>query len=64
VQRALVATVERTTGQPAPPFGFDRDRWMAWYRNDYPQLAQAFAREHAEKAIAEGVKTTPPRADG
>ncbi|MEY3142192.1 MAG: hypothetical protein RLY21_685 [Planctomycetota bacterium] len=64
VRQALVATVEKTTGQPAPSFGFDRDRWMAWYRNDYPQLAQAFAQERAESSISEGVKTTPPRADG
>lgn len=64
VHQALVATVEQTTGQPAPPFGFERDRWMAWYRNEYPQLAQAYARERAEKEIADGVRTTPPRADG
>lgn len=64
VHWALVATVENTTGQPAPPFGYDRDRWLAWYRNEYPQLAQAFARDRAEQSIAEGIRTTPPRSDG
>lgn len=64
VHQALVATVEQTTGQPAPPLGFDKDRWMAWYANQYPQLAQAYAREHAEQSIAEGVRTSPARSDG
>ena len=63
VHQALVATVEQTTGQPAPPFGLDRDRWMAWYRNEYPQLASAYRREAVEKALADDVRSSPARAD-
>lgn len=63
VHGALLATVEGTTGQPAPAFGFNRDRWLAWYRNEYPQLAQAFRRERLENEAAQGVRTTSPRAD-
>ncbi|MFN5496498.1 MAG: hypothetical protein ACK5C3_07975, partial [bacterium] len=63
VHQALAVTIERTTGQPAPPFGFDRDRWIAWYQNEYPQLAQAHQRELMEQDASKGIKTSPARAD-
>lgn len=63
VHGALLATIEGTTGEPAPAFGFDRDRWLAWYRNDYPRLAQAFQRERLENEAAAAVRTSAPRTD-
>lgn len=63
VHQALAVTIERTTGQPAPPFGFDRDRWLAWYQNEYPQLTQAHQRELMERDASKGIKTSPARAD-
>lgn len=63
VHDALVATVEHATGQPAPPFGFDRERWLAWHRDEFPALAALHQRQARELEIAEGVRTSPPRAD-
>lgn len=64
VHRSLAMVIERTTGQPAPPLGFDRDRWLAWYRQDYPVLVQAFAEEASERAAAASdTVTVPARSD-
>lgn len=61
VHRALVSAVERTTGEPAPAFGIDEDRWMAWYRSEYPVLAaraEARARERAAEQATSSRKAT------
>ena len=64
VHRSLAMVIERTTGQPAPPLGFDRDRWLAWYQRDYPFLVQAFAEEASERAAAASdTVTVPARSD-
>lgn len=64
VHRGLAMVIERSTGEPAPPLGYDRERWLAWYRNDYPVLAQAYAEELSEQRRAESdTVTIPARGD-
>ncbi|MBI1302438.1 MAG: hypothetical protein GC172_01400 [Phycisphaera sp.] len=64
VHRSLAMVIERTTGQPAPPLGFDRDQWLAWYQREYPALVQAFAEEKSESdAAAVDTVTVPARSD-
>lgn len=62
VHGALIAAVERTTGEPAPAFGFDQQRWAAWHRDEYPALAaqqsarlreEAIEREGGERRVAD-----------
>lgn len=64
VHTSLAGLVERETGEPAPPFGYDQARWRSWLRYDFPKLAAA----HRDKAEVEdrerGVKTTAPLSDG
>ncbi len=60
VHVALASVVERATGEPAPPFGYDRERWLAWHRESYPALAKAHADrldlQRAERTVrSEGV---------
>jgi hypothetical protein len=57
VHVALASTVERATGLPAPPFGYDRDRWMAWYREEFPSLARAHAARDAEREAERSVRS-------
>jgi hypothetical protein len=64
VHRSLAMVIERTTGEPAPPLGFDRDQWLAWYQRDYPMLVQAYAEERAERNAAQSdTVTIPARSD-
>ncbi len=57
VHTSLVAIVERETGQPAPPFGFDQPRWAKWYADDFPRLARAHAEELAHEAALKELKS-------
>ena len=59
VHESLAMVVEGATGQPAPPFGYDRERWMAWYQREFPQLAEARRVQLEEAAHAARTRTTP-----
>jgi len=51
VHVALEDVVVQQTGLPAPPLGYERERWLAWYRDEFPRLAalrQAELRESGE----------------
>ena len=45
VHVSLAMVIEQTTGAPAPQLGYDRERWLAWYENDFPALAARHAEE-------------------
>ena len=64
VHESLAMVVECNTGQPAPPFGYDRDRWLAWHREEFPKLAAAHARDRALEAEAARTRSTPSDRDG
>lgn len=64
VHESLAMVVERNTGQPAPPFGYDRERWLTWHREEFPRLAAAHARDRAIEAAAARMRATPPDRDG
>lgn len=64
VHESLASVIEQTTGQPAPPFGFDRDRWMVWYRDEFPKLAAAHRASLEDAATAARSRTTPAARDG
>lgn len=59
VHDSLAMVVEQATGQPAPPLGYDRDRWMAWYQREFPRLAEAHRVALEEAAHAARTRTTP-----
>jgi hypothetical protein len=63
VHQALVAVVEQTTGEPAPPFGYDRNRWLAWREREYPALVARHGKALEEAAIREQIRTIEPRDD-
>jgi hypothetical protein len=63
VHQALVAVVEETTGAPAPPFGYDRSRWLAWQEREYPALIARHDKALEEAAIRAKIRTTEPRDD-
>lgn len=63
VHQALVAVVEQTTGEPAPPFGYDRNRWLAWQEREYPALIARHGKALEEAAIREQIRTVEPRDD-
>ena len=60
---ALAAIVERETGLPAPPFGFDEDRWLAWYERDFPLLASRHAHDVAMRGHESRVRIEGTRDD-
>jgi hypothetical protein len=64
VHDSLAAVIEETTGQPAPPFGYDSDRWMVWYRDEFPLLAEAHRVAREDAATAGRTRTTPAGRDG
>jgi len=64
VHDSLAAVIEETTGQPAPPLGYDRDRWMAWYRDEFPRLTEAHRIAQEDAATASRTRTTPAGRDG
>jgi hypothetical protein len=52
--------VERATGQPAPPFGWDAFAWNQWYENEFPALAAKHAEREARGSMTESAVTAPP----
>lgn len=60
---ALASIVERETGSPAPPFGYDEERWLAWYENEFPRLAARHADERAAQAHRSRTRTESARDD-
>lgn len=58
VHESLAMIVEQETGKPAPPFGYDQARWMAWYRTEYPKLAAAHRADVEQAATAATTRTT------
>lgn len=64
VHESLAAVIEQTTGQPAPPFGYDRERWMAWYHDEFPRLAAAHQARLEDAATAAKARSTPASRDG
>lgn len=64
VHESLAMVVERTTGKPAPPYGYDRERWLSWYREEFPRLAAAHAMEQAIESEAARTRSTPVDRDG
>jgi len=64
VHESLAMVAEHTTGRPAPPFGYDRERWLTWYRDDFPGLAMAHAREREINSDAARTRSTPSDRDG
>lgn len=64
VHGALISAVEHATGQPAPPLGYDPERWASWYRDEYPVLAREFESKSRETELASRVKSSLPRDDG
>ena len=57
VHVALASTVERATGLPAPPFGYDRERWLAWYRDEFTALARAHAALESQRETETTVRS-------
>lgn len=57
---SLRRVVERTTGQPAPPFGWDAFAWSQWYENEFPALAAKHAEREARGSMTESAVTAPP----
>lgn len=64
VHFALNTVVERSIGQPAPPFGYDAARWQAWFSNDFPRLAAAHAAAMEHDAQVAKTTTTKALQDG
>jgi len=57
---SLRRVVERATGQPAPPFGWDAFAWNQWYENEFPALAAKHAEREARGSMTESAVTAPP----
>lgn len=57
---SLRRVVERATGQPAPPFGWDAVAWNQWYQNEFPALAAKHAEREARGSMTESAVTAPP----
>ena len=57
---SLRRVVERATGQPAPPFGWDAFAWSQWYENEFPALAAKHAEREARGSMMESAVTAPP----
>ena len=64
VHDSLAMVIEETTGQPAPPFGYDRDRWAAWYRDEFPRLAAAHRAELEQRQHERDTVTKSSTRDG
>lgn len=58
VHESLAMVIEHETGLPAPPLGYDRDRWMAWFATDFPRLAEAHRRELELKSHEAATRST------
>ncbi|MEY2796202.1 MAG: hypothetical protein RIR10_1918 [Planctomycetota bacterium] len=57
---SLRRVVERETGQPAPPFGWDALAWNRWYEQEFPTLAAKHAEREARASVTESAVTAPP----
>ena len=53
VHLSLDTMIEEATGVPPPPLGYDEDRWMGWYREEFPRLA---AEHRAQRALELEIK--------
>ena len=63
VHVSLAMVIEQTTGLPAPALGYDPERWMAWYRDDYPALAARHAEVLRRSEEEQSTVTTPGARD-
>jgi hypothetical protein len=59
----LGRVAEELTGQPPPPFGYDEDRWMEWYRHDFPRLAAERRLELERQREESNSRSTPSNRD-
>ncbi|MFM7261934.1 MAG: hypothetical protein ACKO3W_15190 [bacterium] len=57
VYYSLRTVVERETGQPAPPFGWDQRLWTRWYEQDFPALAAAAAARRSHEEILDRTRS-------
>ena len=64
VHMNLATVVEETTGQPAPPLGYDEARWMVWTRDELPRLMAAHQAERERDAETAKTVTRPAAHDG
>ena len=64
VHESLVQVIEDATGEPAPPFGYDSERWFAWFRDDFPRLADAHRARLEEARDAARARTTQGAREG
>ena len=64
VHMNLATVVEETTGQPAPPLGYDEARWMVWTRDELPRLTAAHQAERERDAETAKTVTRPAAHDG
>ena len=62
VYYSLRRVVERETGQPAPPFGWDRQLWTRWYEQDFPRLAAAAAARRSHDEVLGSTRSEPDAA--
>jgi hypothetical protein len=58
VHVALEDVVVHNTGMPAPPLGYERERWLAWYRDEFPRLAALRQAELEQAGEMRRAKTT------
>jgi len=58
VHVALEEVVVHHTGQPAPPLGYERDRWLAWYRDEFPKLVALRQAELQESGEVKRARST------
>lgn len=58
VHVALEDVVVHNTGMPAPPLGYERERWLAWYRDEFPRLAALRQAELEQAGEMKRAKTT------
>jgi len=62
VYYSLRRVVERETGQPAPPFGWDQRLWTRWYEQDFPRLAAAAAARRSHEEVLGSTSSEPDAA--
>lgn len=63
VHYALAGLVERTTGEPPPPFGYDVARWRTWQERELPALLARKQQAERERELESRTKTTVPARD-
>ncbi len=63
VHASLAAVIDRTTGEPAPALGYERDQWLAWTRDELPPLLARKTQRDVEAANVAATRTTRPDSD-